>query len=136
MLLDASGLEYYKHVDEVLKQPSTLQNKYLQVHGFVKPASLQKHLDPTRKTWVYQFALENCGADLLVTYSGVVPDTFQESAELVVKGTLRSDAKPGWYLDGREMMAKCPSKYTQDAKHLQEKKTRCIQDKSTKDGSS
>jgi cytochrome c-type biogenesis protein CcmE len=42
------------------------------------------------------------------TYSGIVPDTFKDDAEVVLKGTLTPD---GFKVDPNGVMAKCPSKY-------------------------
>jgi len=43
-----------------------------------------------------------------VMYSGIVPDTFKDEAEVVLKGRLESD---GFHVDPNGVMAKCPSKY-------------------------
>jgi cytochrome c-type biogenesis protein CcmE len=43
-----------------------------------------------------------------VRYTGVVPDTFKNGAEVVVKGRLGPD---GFQVDPDGIMAKCPSKY-------------------------
>jgi cytochrome c-type biogenesis protein CcmE len=42
-----------------------------------------------------------------VVYRGVVPDTFQESGEVVVEGGLGSEG----VFRARTLLAKCPSKY-------------------------
>jgi cytochrome c-type biogenesis protein CcmE len=42
------------------------------------------------------------------TYTGIVPDTFKNESEVVLKGKL-SDA--GFAVDPNGVMAKCPSKY-------------------------
>jgi cytochrome c-type biogenesis protein CcmE len=41
-------------------------------------------------------------------YTGVVPDTFKDDAEVVLKGTLAQD---GFTVARDGVMAKCPSKY-------------------------
>jgi cytochrome c-type biogenesis protein CcmE len=94
--------EYYKHVDEVMAQPEQWYGKRLQLHGFAKqvtrkPSSLE-----------YRFQVESNGATVNATYKGVVPDTFKDDAEVVMKGTLSSD---GFTVAPNGIMAKCPSKY-------------------------
>ena len=94
--------EYYKHVDEVMTQPEQWYGKKLQLHGFAKsvtrkPSSLE-----------YRFQVESNGQVVQATYKGVVPDTFKDDAEVVLKGTLGPD---GFSVAPNGVMAKCPSKY-------------------------
>ena len=98
--------EYYKHVDEVMSSPQQWQGKKLQLHGFAKDVRRQ------RDSLDYQFDVENNGQVIRAYYSGVVPDTFKNDAEVVLKGTLRPDGTFQVQKDG--VIAKCPSKY--DAK--------------------
>ena len=44
------------------------------------------------------------------THTGIVPDTFKDGAEVVLKGTL---SPSGFAVDSDGVMAKCPSKYEQ-----------------------
>ena len=74
--------EYYKHVDEVMANPEQWYGKKLQLHGFAKqvtrkPSSLE-----------YRFKVESNGHVVTATYNGVVPDTFKDDAEVVLKGCL------------------------------------------------
>ena len=48
------------------------------------------------------------GKVMTATYSGVVPDTFKNDSEVVLKGKLSGD---GFAVDPNGVMAKCPSKY-------------------------
>ncbi|MCU1283382.1 MAG: cytochrome c-type biosis protein CcmE [bacterium] len=100
------AFEYYKHVDELMAQPAQWEHKHVQVHGFVVPGSIKKRLDKEHQQVEYKFRAVNCGKEVEVRYSGTVPDTFKDRAEVVCKGTL-SDGK----FDAREISAKCPSKY-------------------------
>jgi len=100
------AFEYYKHVDEVMAQPAQWEHKHLQVHGFVVPGSIMKRMDKEHQQIEYKFKAINCGKEVEVRYSGTVPDTFKDRAEVVVKGTL-ADGR----FDAREISAKCPSKY-------------------------
>ena len=97
-----SSTEYYKHVDEVMVQPDQWYGQRLQLHGFAKevtrkPSSLE-----------YRFKVESNGHVVTATYKGVVPDTFKDDAEVVLKGTLTAE---GFTVAPNGVMAKCPSKY-------------------------
>jgi cytochrome c-type biogenesis protein CcmE len=98
----SEGTEYYKHVDEVMNDPSAWQGKRLQIHGFVndlrqRPNSLD-----------YRFQVQNNGKVVTASYSGVVPDNFKNGAEVVLKGQLHGGA---FVVETNGVMAKCPSKY-------------------------
>jgi len=98
----AEGTEYYKHVDEVMKDPDAWQGKRLQVHGFVKDLRQRPNsLD-------YKFEVGYNGKVMTATYTGVVPDTFKNDSEVVLKGKLHGAALS---VEPNGVMAKCPSKY-------------------------
>jgi cytochrome c-type biogenesis protein CcmE len=103
--LDSSA-EYYKHVDEVMNSPQQWQGKKLQLHGYAKQVARK------RDSLDYQFNVENNGKVVRAVYTGIVPDTFKDDAEVVLKGTLSTDGTFHVQPDG--VIAKCPSKY--DAK--------------------
>lgn len=105
------GTEYYKHVDEVMAHPQQWEGKKLQLHGFVVPDSILRKPD----TLQYRFKVANNGQAVNAMYTGVVPDTFKDSAEVVLKGTLEPD---GFHVQSDGVMAKCPSKYDPDKKTL------------------
>lgn len=98
------GTEYYKHVDEVMSQPDAWYGKRLQLHGYVVRDSILRRRDSLD----YRFEVHSKGAVVPATYSGIVPDTFKDDAEVVLKGTLTPD---GFRVDPNGVMAKCPSKY-------------------------
>ena len=104
------AFEYYKHVDEIMAQPAQWEHKHVQMHGFVVPGSIFKKLDREHSQMAYKFDEINCGKQFEVHYSGTVPDTFKDRAEVVVKGTLDKGV-----FDAREISAKCPSKYATKA---------------------
>jgi cytochrome c-type biogenesis protein CcmE len=96
------GTEYYIHVDEVMKEPTAWQGKKLQLHGFVtdlrqRPNSLD-----------YKFNVQFNGKVIAAAYTGVVPDTFKNDSEVVLKGKLHDAA---FSVEPNGVMAKCPSKY-------------------------
>ena len=64
------------------------------------------------KTLDYRFeiadSVEGRTAVLNAVYTGIVPDTFDNHAEVVATGRLDGDTL---YIDADGIMAKCPSKY-------------------------
>ena len=98
----AEGTEYYMHVDEVLQDPAAWKGKRLQLHGFV--ADLRQRPN----TLDYKFNVQFNGKVMQATYSGIVPDTFKNESEVVLKGRLSGD---GFAVEPNGVMAKCPSKY-------------------------
>lgn len=98
------GTEYYKHVDEVMLEPEAWYGKKLQLHGYVVRESILRRRDSLD----YKFQVESKGRVVPATYSGIVPDTFKDDAEVVLKGTLTPE---GFHVEPNGVMAKCPSKY-------------------------
>ena len=100
----AEGTEYYKHVEEVMVAPDDWYGKRLQLHGFVAKDSIRRK----RESLDYRFTIESKGRTIQASYSGVVPDTFKDGAEVVLKGKL---GPHGFEVEPNGVMAKCPSKY-------------------------
>jgi cytochrome c-type biogenesis protein CcmE len=100
----SEGTEYYKRVDEVMTNPARWQGKALRLHGFVVRDSILRKRDSLE----YRFEIQNKGRTVRAMYSGIVPDTFKDEAEVVLKGHLEPD---GFHVDPNGVMAKCPSKY-------------------------
>jgi cytochrome c-type biogenesis protein CcmE len=94
--------EYYKMVDEVMVQPEPWYGKKLQLHGFAKEVSRKPN------SLEYRFTVAGGHHSVVATYRGVVPDTFKNDAEVVLKGVLTAD---GFTVAPNGVMAKCPSKY-------------------------
>jgi len=105
------GTEYFKNVDEVIGKHQEWQTKRVQLHGYVVPG-----------TWVqrphsldYKFKVQNNpargttpGGVVEASYTGLLPDTFKDEAEVVLKGQFGPN---GFKVDKDGVMAKCPSKY-------------------------
>jgi cytochrome c-type biogenesis protein CcmE len=112
LMLSASlkqGSSYYKHVDEVMATPDAFRGKKLQVHGNVVNGSIEQ----AKGTLMYRFKIQTVAerptaAVIAATYEGLVPDTFKDGAEVVVKGSLTPENTVAIIPDG--IMAKCPSK--------------------------
>ncbi len=100
----AEGTEYYVHVDEVMTDPGAWQGKRLQLHGFV----VDKSIFVKQETLEYRFQIRNKGSVVPASYTGIVPDTFKDGSEVVLKGRLEPN---GFAVEPNGVMAKCPSKY-------------------------
>ena len=106
------GAEYFKHVDEVVAQRTSLEGKKVQLHGYVIPGSILQRPN----TLDYRFKVQNNpiragepGHAMTISYTGIVPDTFKDEAEVVLRGQLTSDG--GFHTEPNGVIAKCPSKY-------------------------
>lgn len=107
----SEGTEYYKHVDEVMANPEAWHGKPLQLHGYAN--AIGRKADSLD----YRFDVQSNGSVVRAYYTGIVPDTFKNGSEVVLKGTLGPD---GFHVVSDGVMAKCPSKY--DAKTVVEAK--------------
>jgi len=93
----------YLTVSEVLAQPPEQAGKSLKVGGTVTPGSVQ--WDP--KALRLSFKLTDEKADLVVNYTGVVPDSFKPGKEVIVEGSYQGNGDFG----AVAIMPKCASKY-------------------------
>jgi cytochrome c-type biogenesis protein CcmE len=100
----SEGTEYFKHVDEVMSEPAAWEGKKVSLHGFVVEKSILRRPDSLE----YRFHVQNNGKVVPVHYTGVVPDTFKDGSEVVLKGHLNAN---GFMVDPGGVVAKCPSKY-------------------------
>jgi cytochrome c-type biogenesis protein CcmE len=100
----SEGAQYYKHVDEVMNDPAQWYGKDMQLHGFV----VDKSIEQRPNTLDYRFKLKTGEYAVTATYTGIVPDTFKDGAEVVLTGTLGPD---GFQVSPHGVTAKCPSKY-------------------------
>jgi cytochrome c-type biogenesis protein CcmE len=96
---------YYKHVDEVMASPAEWKGKSLQLHGFVVKGTWEQKPN----TLEYRFNVENKRSVVPASYTGVLPDTFKDEAEVVLQGKLNGDGR--FEVAPNGVMAKCPSKY-------------------------
>jgi cytochrome c-type biogenesis protein CcmE len=100
----SEGTEYYKHVDEIAGQPDAWHGKQMNLHGYVVEKSIMVKPDSLE----YRFDVQNNGKVVRASYKGVVPDTFKDGSEVVLKGRL---GPHGFDVDPNGVIAKCPSKY-------------------------
>lgn len=114
-------LTYFHGADEVIVKPNEFIGQRIRLGGHVekdsimqKPATLdfQFEVKPVDKPGMLKHP-EALGKTITVRYSGVVPDTFKDDAEVIVTGKLQ----PGGELFiASELLAKCPSKYEAEEK--------------------
>jgi cytochrome c-type biogenesis protein CcmE len=103
------GTEYYKHVDEVMVDQAEWRGKKLQIHGHVVEGSIMRRPDSLD----YIFQLHKNGHVVKARYTGIVPDTFRDHSETVIKGRFADDGV--FAVEPGGVMAKCPSKYEASA---------------------
>jgi len=96
-------LQYYKQVDEVVGDQASWTGRRLKLGGLVEKGSIFNKPG----TMEYVFTVAKNGKSLPIHYTGVVPDTFKDEAEVVVSGKIQEDGK----FEATEVIAKCPSKY-------------------------
>jgi cytochrome c-type biogenesis protein CcmE len=102
------GTEYYKHVEEVLVDPGAWQGKNLQLHGYVVRDSILRKRDSLEYRFKVTAKVGDDTRVIAASYVGIVPDTFSDDAEVVLKGKLERDV---FRVAPNGVMAKCPSKY-------------------------
>jgi len=98
--------QYYKKVDEVMPQASAWYGKGLQLHGYVVEGTIQRRPN----SFDHRFQIKNGDSVVLASYTGVLPDTFKDGSEVVLKGRL---SPQGFQVEPNGVLAKCPSRYEQ-----------------------
>ncbi len=98
---------YYLNVSEVLANPPEVQNEStVRIGGNVAPASVT--WDP--KSLQLAFKIEDMKdkkSSLLVSYKGVVPDSFKPGIDVLLEGKYKGNGK----FAAVTIMPKCGSKY-------------------------
>jgi len=102
------GTEYYKHVDEVTANVSEWHGKNLQLHGYVVRDSILRKRDSLEYRFKVTSKVGESAHVVSAHYTGIVPDTFSDDAEVVLKGKF---GPGGFQVAPNGVMAKCPSKY-------------------------
>jgi cytochrome c-type biogenesis protein CcmE len=100
----AESADYYKYVDEVMASPEKWYGQSMNLHGYVVDGSIEKR----PSSLDYRFQVKNGDRVVRATYTGVVPDTFKDGAEVVLSGKLSPE---GFQVRPDGITAKCPSKY-------------------------
>ena len=106
------GTEYFKYVDEVLPQRQVMGRQAAAAQGLCRA-----RVDPAeaRLAGIQVQGAEqpgsrgrSSGGVVEASYTGIVPDTFKDEAEVVLAGQLTPS---GFQVKQNGVVAKCPSKY-------------------------
>lgn len=99
---------YFLDVAEAKAQDQN-KLKNIRLFGTVQADSIK---EPSEGLGV-SFALEdqnNPDSTMVVRYTGIVPDTFKDGAEVIVEGGMEQDGT----FQAKVLMTKCPSKYQKE----------------------
>ncbi len=99
----SSTQQYYKQVGELLADKATLTGQGVRVGGNLVPSSINQDIKNNK----INFVISDGKAQLLVSYDGVVPDTFSKATQVIAEGKLNADGT----FTASTVLAKCPSKY-------------------------
>lgn len=99
---------YYYTVAEADAQRAEIGSHEFRIKGNVVVGSLMARDGVLNE---HAFALEAEGAHATVHYTGPLPDTFADEAEVIALGRFRED---GVFV-ATEVVAKCPSRYEEQA---------------------
>lgn len=94
---------YFYTVDQAVAQGTDLPGQRVRVKGVVEPGSIEGKDGELGRT----FRIAENGKSLRVTYDKAMPDTFEESREVVVQGEVDDDMT----IVADEVLVKCPSRY-------------------------
>ncbi len=100
------GSVYFLNVSEALAAPVEEQNS-MRLFGSV--GKFEKNASNTSVVFTLIDA-EQPSQTLQVVYNGVIPDTFEHGAEVILEGTLTQ----GSQFEAKSLMTKCPSKYEKE----------------------
>ena len=106
-------IEYFRPADEVIATMATLKGQKMRMGGkvkkdsiFTKPGTLEYQFEvyPIPGMVKHPDALDKT---VTVRFTGVVPDTVKDAAQVIVSGKLGDDG----VFQANDLLAKCPSKY-------------------------
>ncbi len=100
-------MTYYLSVSEVLANPPEVQNdNIVRIGGKVTPASVK--WDPKSLELAFKLVdMEDKEYSLLISYKGVVPDSFKPGIDVLLEGRYKGEGK----FAAVTIMPKCGSKY-------------------------
>lgn len=97
------GFAYYVSVKEFTEKGQP--DGRFRVNGKVQPGTIERLSEGRQVKFTI---IDKDGAETLpVDFSGVIPDTFVDDADVVVEGNRRGDG----VFEATTLLAKCPSKY-------------------------
>ncbi len=98
-----SNSEYYLTVSEVLNLSAEARQNQVKIGGKVVDGTIEWD----RGSSAVRFTVSDGQKNMLVTYKGVVPDSFQPGADVILEGKVQADSS----FAATTMLAKCASKY-------------------------
>jgi cytochrome c-type biogenesis protein CcmE len=98
------GFAYYVTVREYLQKGAP--DGHFRINGKVAAGSIDRKADGQHVLFTIADAADG-SVTLPVDYTGVIPDTFVDGADVVVEGRQGSDGS----FRATTLLAKCPSKY-------------------------
>ena len=97
------GFAYYVTVEEFVSKGQP--HGHFRVNGKVAPGTIDRMSDGRQVKFTI---VDKSGhATLPVDFTGIIPDTFVDDADVVVEGKRRADG----VFEATTLLAKCPSKY-------------------------
>ncbi len=102
-----SGAVYFLNVSEALASSDTNIDKNMRLFGTV--GSYEKSVSNDSVIFTLVDA-EKPNLTMTVTYSGVIPDTFEHNAEVILEGSMSNSQE----FHAKTLMTKCPSKYEKE----------------------
>jgi cytochrome c-type biogenesis protein CcmE len=98
----------FLEVDElVARDPATLTDTPLRVHGYVKRGTISSKVIDQKSQLTFQAI--NKDKVVRVVYAGPMPDKFQDQAEVIVRGKLAMSGE--LTIEATDVLAKCPTNY-------------------------
>lgn len=82
-----ANITYFLNPSDVASGNYDINNRY-RVGGIVKPGSISRLDDGV----TVQFSVTDCDADVIVQYTGILPDLFREGQGIVANGKLNQQA--------------------------------------------
>lgn len=108
---------YFLNVSEALKEDRT-QIKQARLFGKVSPDNLVIEEGKVGASFDLVDKMEP-GQSLRVEFKGALPDTFKDDVEVIVEGSFTPD---GNVFKAKTLVTKCPSKYEEESKKLEQGK--------------
>jgi cytochrome c-type biogenesis protein CcmE len=94
------GSQTARKVSEV-KGNEELIGVKVRLTGKIVPKSLESHSE------YYEFKVTDGKEEITVVYKGVLPNSFQDGADVIADGYVQEDGK----FKANSLLVKCPSKY-------------------------
>jgi cytochrome c-type biogenesis protein CcmE len=98
------GFAYYVNVHEYLQNGAP--HGHFRINGKVLAGSIDRKADGQRVLFTLA-DVKDASVTLPVDYTGIIPDTFVDGADVVVEGR----RLPNGTFEATTLLAKCPSKY-------------------------